>query len=329
MYNLKKIVHRVVITVFSMAILVYSNSLIAGELGHYMPGVASIRDFVVPEPGFYYQQYNLFYTTDTYKDRNGNGVNTIGSNTLDVDVDTFAIAPTFIWVSPWKILGATYAAYASPSIVNTSIQAALSTTTNYGVSIDESEWGFGDLYVRPVWLGWNNPHTAFSLAYGVYAPTGDYTSGASDNTGLGFWTHEFQGGLTVYPWVHQGTAIMLTGTYEIHHDKEGADITPGNRFSLDYGISQYVPVNKAETLLLELGLSGYSQWQVADDSGADVVEILKVKDEVHAAGGQLGLAYIPWNAAVTLRYLKEYNAKARFEGDLFTLMFVKGFSASK
>lgn len=303
----------------------FSSYTIAGELGHYMPGVASIRDFVVPAPGFYYQQYNLFYTTDTYKDRNGNEVNTIGSNSLDVNVDSFAIAPTFIWVSPWKILGATYAAYASPSILNISVQAGLSATTNHGISIDESQWGFGDLYIRPVWLGWNNPHTAFSLAYGVYAPTGDYTNGAPDNTGLGFWTHEFQAGLTVYPWVHQGTAIMLTGTYEIHHEKEGADITPGDRFSLDYGISQYVPVNKAETLLLELGLSGYSQWQVNDDSGSDVSPVLNVNDEVHAVGGQLGLAYIPWNAAVTLRYLKEYNAQARFEGDLYTLMFVKGF----
>jgi hypothetical protein len=302
-----------------------SSPALAGELGHYMPGVASIRDFAVPEPGFYYAQYNLFYTTDTYNDRNGNEVNSIGPVTIDVDVDTYAIAPTFIWSSPWKILGATYAMYAQPSIVNTSLQAGLSATTNLGVSIDESQWGWGDLFIKPIWLGWNNPHTAFSLGYGVYAPTGDYTDGAADNTGLGFWTHEFQASLTVFPWVHQSTAIMLSGTYEIHHEKDGADITPGDRFSLDYGISQYVPINKAETLLLELGLSGYSNWQVDDDSGDDVNQVLKVKDEVHAYGGQIGFAYVPWNASVTLRYMIEYNAEARFEGELFTLTFVKGF----
>ena len=30
---------------------------------------------------------------------------------------------------------------------------------------------------------------------------------------------------------------MLAGTYEIHHDKEDVDITPGDRFSLDWGLS--------------------------------------------------------------------------------------------
>jgi hypothetical protein len=297
----------------------------AGELGHYMPGVASIRDFIVPEPGFYYEQYNLLYTTDTYNDRNGDEVKSIGPVTLDANVDSFAIAPTFIWSSSWKIFGASYAAYIQPSIVNTSVQAGLSATTELGVNIDESQWGFGDLYIKPIWLGWNRPHTALSLGYGVYAPTGDYSDGEPDNTGLGFWTHEFQAGLTVFPWVHQGTAIMLTGTYEIHHEKDGADITPGDRFSLDYGVSQYIPVSKAETMLLELGLSGYSQWQVDDDSGDDVIQVLKIKDEVQALGGQIGLTYVPWNAAFTFRYMKEYDAEARFEGSMYTLMFVKGF----
>ena len=40
-------------------ILGTAQTTVSGELGHYMPGVASIRDFVVPEPGFYYAQYNL------------------------------------------------------------------------------------------------------------------------------------------------------------------------------------------------------------------------------------------------------------------------------
>ena len=74
-----------------------------------------------------------------------------------------------------------------------------------------------------------------------------------------------------------------------------------------------------------MGVSGYSQWQVANDSGSDVSQALKVKDEIHAAGVQMGLTYIPWNAAFTFRWLTEYEAEARFEGDLFTLMFVKGF----
>lgn len=303
---------------------------VAGELGHYMPGVASIRDFPVPpEPGFIYEQYNLLYSTDTYVDRNGDEANSIsiGSTTLniDADIDTFAIQPTFIWVTDQTILGARYAAYIGIPVVNASFQAALSTETRYGLSIDDSEWGLGDVYVQPIWLGWNTKHFGATIAYGAYAPTGEYEDGATDNTGLGFWTHQFQAGVTWYPWEHQGTAVMINGAYEIHHEKDGADITPGDRFSLDWGVSQYLPINKEGTLLVELGITGYSQWQVDKDSGADVVDALNVKDEVHGIGGQIGLASVPLNASLVFRYLKEFEAEARFEGELFVLTLAKGF----
>jgi hypothetical protein len=302
----------------------------AGELGHYIPGVASIRDFVVPaETGFYYVQYNIYYSTDTYKDRNGNSVDsiTVGPLTLNVeaDVDAIGIQPTLIWSSPWMILGARYAAYIGIPIVSTSVQAALSTETRFGRNVDDNQWGIGDIYIKPIWLGWNTKHFGASIGYGIYAPTGRYDDGDADNTGLGFWTHEFQSGVTWYPWEHQGTAVMVNGIYEIHHEKDGADITPGDRFSLDWGISQYLPLNKEQTLLAELGISGYSQWQVENDSGSDVIEVLNVKDEVHAIGGQIGLASVPWNTSLVFRYLKEYDSEARFEGDLFVLTIAKGF----
>jgi len=75
---------------------------------------------------------------------------------------------------------------------------------------------------------------------------------------------------------------MLAGTYEIHHEKDDADITPGDRFSLDWGISQFLPLNKDQTLLGELGIAGYSQWQVDvdEDSGSNVIQALNVKDKV-------------------------------------------------
>lgn len=302
----------------------------SGELGHYMPGVASVRDFIVPaESGIYYVQYNLWYSTDTYVDRNGNPVNslTVGPATINIEanIDAYAIQPTIIWSTPYKIFGAQYSPFIGVPIVNTSIQAALRTQTGFGRDIDESNWGLGDLFIKPLWLGWNSKRFGVSAGYGFYAPTGNYDDGAVDNTGLGFWTHEFQAGVTWYPWEHQGTAIMINGTYEIHTEKDDVDITPGDRFSIDYGISQYLPVNKEETLLLELGLSGYSQWQVDNDSGSAVTQALNVKDKIHGFGGQIGLASIPWNASITLRYINEYDAKARFEGNLFTLTFAKGF----
>jgi hypothetical protein len=315
---------------FAMGMLGSSDVAIAGELGHYMPGVASVRDFPVPsEPGIIYEQYNLYYTTDTYKDRDGNEADsvTIGSKNLKVeaDIDTIAIQPLIIWTTDMKLLGARYAAFGGIPIVNASVQAALSTETRYGLGIDESSWGIGDIYIQPIWLGWNTKHFGTAISYGIYAPTGKYDDGDVDNTGLGFWTHQLQAGTTWYPWEHQGTAVMVNGTYEIHHDKDGADITPGDRFSLEWGISQFVPLDKEQSLLAEFAITGYSQWQVENDSGADVVEVLNVKDEIHAIGGQIGLAFVPWNASVVFRYLKEFEAEARYEGELFVLTLAKVF----
>jgi hypothetical protein len=326
-YVMKKMLS---IWVMPLMIIAGAGQATGGELGHYMPGVANIRDFVVPpEPGNYLALYNLLYTTDTYKNRNGDTVDTIsiGPATFDVDanIDAYAIQPTFIWVSPKEVVGASYAAYIGIPLVNTSIQASLSNTTRFGIDIDPWQWNLGDIFFKPVWLGWNSAHYGITAGYGIYIPSGEYTDGAEDNTGLGFWTQEFQVGVTWYPWDHQGTAAMMTGTYEIHTEKDGAEITPGDRFSLDYGVSQYLPINAAQTLLLEIGVSGYGQWQVDEDSGADVRQALVVKDQTHGFGGQIGLASIPLNGSLTFRYLKEYNAEARFEGDLFALTVIKGF----
>lgn len=56
----------------------------------------------------------------------------------------------------------------------------------------------------------------------------------------------------------KGTALTVAGTYEIHHEKEDVDITPGSHFTLNYGISQYLPIN--DKFLSEVGIAGFAQW---------------------------------------------------------------------
>ena len=52
---------------------------------------------------------------------------------------------------------------------------------------------------------------------------------------------------------------------------------------------------------------------------------LNAKDEVHAAGIQAGLTFVPWKAALTVRYQWEFGAEARFEGENLVVTLVKGF----
>jgi len=326
-----------------VTVLLFSGagSVCAGELGHYAAGVLNIRDFFVPEPGFYYVQYHYLYSTDTLKNRNGDEVGSLtptgrlGTTTLTVepDVDVFALIPTFIWVSPWQVLGARYGAYIAPTFADGSAQVDLSLAHSgrfgergFSRSLEaDTGMGVGDLLVQPLWLGWSGKHYDVSAGYGFYAPTGE------EGIGLEFWTNQLQLAGAWYPFDNRGTAVTLAGTYEIQSEKQDEDLTPGDRVTLNWGVSQYLPLTKDQTWLAELGASGYSQWQVDEDSGSDVPQIqrlnvtLNAKDEVHAAGIQGGLTFVPWKASLMVHYQWEFGAEARFEGENLVVTLVKGF----
>ncbi len=287
----------------------------AREMGHYMPGVASIRDFAVPTvPGFYYAQYHTYYATNKYKDRNGNSVDSLNTNNGTVNINTsydmFAISPYFLYVTKEKFLGGTYAFSVQPTILTSNISSNISNTNN-NISQETRNSGLGDLFVQPLFLGWQQEMAESSLGIGFYLPIGEYEAGANDNLGLGFWTTQIQASQYFYLDEQQASAIQLTGTYEIHTNKEGVDIRPGDHFTLEYGYSQYLN-NK-----FSMGVSGYSLWQVSDDKGNDL-SMSPQKSQVHA----LGLEFAYWftgKTNITFKYSKEYNAKSRFEGDVFTI----------
>jgi hypothetical protein len=309
--------------------LQWPASVTAGELGHYGPSVADIRDYVMPpEPGFYAKLYTYYYTTETFKDGDGEKVSSItgplgNEIDLDIDVDLYVVAPAFMWLSDWTILGARYGAYILPTFGNTSVGASLTTVRGFGVSSDESDFGVGDLFVQPLWLGWTRTHWDFALGYGFYAPIGEYEEGATDNIGLGFWEHQIQGAVAWYPDEKRGTAVVLALTYEFSQDIEGVDVTPGQRLSVNLGVDQFLPLGESG-FLLELGAGIYGQFQTTDDEGSDARNP-DVHDRIFGVGPQIGLTYVPWNAAATFKWMREFETEDRFEGDNFTLNFGVAF----
>lgn len=157
----------------------------AGEIGHCAGGFLNIRDYLVPEPGFYAGVYNYYYTTDQINDRNGNKVKSITINPpgagvtldLDVKVDMFVVSPSAIWVTDIKPLGIKYGALIAPTFANANLDAALSAAPGHGGSVENGSFGVGDMLVQPLWLGKTLAHWDFALAYAFYAPIGDYDTG--------------------------------------------------------------------------------------------------------------------------------------------------------
>src|SRR5262245_35412113 len=62
------------------AATLWSCAAFAADIGHFNGGVMNIRDYLVPEPGFYGVLYNYYYTTDRLNDRNGHKVNSVSIN---------------------------------------------------------------------------------------------------------------------------------------------------------------------------------------------------------------------------------------------------------
>src|SRR5262245_50814554 len=147
-----------------------------------------IRDYVMPDPGFYGALYNLWYTTDQLNGANGNTISsvTIPANhapgrpsatlKLDVSVDLYALAPTFMWVSDWKPLRAKDAAYVVPTFATTSVSAAIATETGRGLNPSTSSIGVGDMYVQPLWLDWTLEHFDVAIGGASMRPQGNTTS---------------------------------------------------------------------------------------------------------------------------------------------------------
>jgi hypothetical protein len=312
----------------------------AGDAGHYVGGMMDIRDYFVPDPGFYGALYNYFYTTDRYNDQNGNRVSSTtlpgGSGSpVTVSLDMYVLAPAFIWTSPWNVLGAKYAAYIAPTFANSSLNAVASTVRSRGGSASQATFAPGDMFVQPLWLGWSFPHWDFSPGYGFYAPVGKYSTEkqitptgfdnvpASDNIGLGFWTQQFQAAAAWYPWTNRATAVTVALTWDYNGQQEGTGITYGQNLWLNWGISQYLPLTKDNKLLLEVGPAGYYEWQVSSDTGG--TSNPDSRTSVGAIGGQIGLTYVPWNLILNFRGMYEYYAEERVQGSSFSINLLKKF----
>jgi hypothetical protein len=334
---------------------VFCADTFAGQEGHYTGGIIRPRDVAVPEPGLYYTQYNPVYTSNQFRDRNGvkvtgmamqrDIVKTIdiygyhvdfiadvnASADVKIEVDSFGMMPTFIWVTKQKLFGAKYGMFIQPyfGYEKIKVEADLDASVDpmlevrgYGirlpgqeakrsVSKSSSRFDIGDMYVQPIWLGWSGNHYDLAFDYGFFAPTGGYNKNNLVNIGKGFWSHIMQVGGLYYPNPNKSTALMGQWTYELNGCMHGQDIRPGDNIIFEYGLSQYL------TTWLEIGFMGFDIWEVTQDHGMQATG-KNAKDQDHAIGAMISVWPIQNKLNVSFRATKEVYTKDRFKGDWYT-----------
>jgi hypothetical protein len=180
---------------------------------------------------------------------------------------------------------------------------------------DESTFGVGDLFAE-VTLSWHKPQADYAVAYGVWAPTGDSSLTDPTRAGQGYWTHMLTAGATWYPDQDKQWSVSLLNRYEFNHEKDDTSITPGQAWTLEWGLGR--ALNKTT----DVGVVGYFQFQTTRDSGTGAGSD---KDQVIAVGPEISTVCPATGLMVSLRYLREVSAENRLQGNTIALTLTKRF----
>jgi hypothetical protein len=317
------------ILVLSLIIMGFALPLLGQQKGQWVPGQYGLNAGVIPDPGITYANMALNYSASRLNDSNGNRIlqNVRGTYSFWVDENIFYYVPQH------KFLGGYFMPYVALNYASGELVANL-IGTNLNTGGGGS--GFADMYVQPLNLGWHLKRADVVVGYAFTAPTGRYTAGASDNVGSGYWGNNITSGTTFYITKNKGTSANLATDWEIHGQRKTASIpagqfsnkTPGQAFTIEWGLGQVLPLKKDMSMLAQLGLVGYDQWQVSSNGGTVIVAGIPVPASilpyysVHGIGFQSNFILPAKDLAAFFKYYDEYSAKARPQGR--TIVF--GFS---
>ncbi len=296
--------------------------------GAYQPGLLNLRDLAASDPGLFFYDYSYWNNSNAFYNQFGNEVSSLDieinpevgvkSLSFDPQISGYTNIPFIFYASKIKMLKGMYIASISPAILSSNSNMYVN-TTDTSIYNTGNSGGFGDFEFMPLGLSWTfNKKVDISFLYSIYVPTGRYQTGADDNIGRGYWTHQFQTPFYLY-FFEQAMALAIVPTLEINGKVKDADVRPGSRFTIEYGISQYV------TPWLEVEFLNGHNWQITDDCGEDLwwqESSLFVKDQTSTFS--FGIGAWPWDGrfGARIKYARDYGSKQRYKRSFWTLSFV-------
>jgi hypothetical protein len=280
-------------------------------------GSHTLGDFGVlsgtqPQPGFYASLFYVRYDTDTVKDADGNTIRLSPASPGSIGIT--AVAPILWYVSDAKVLGASYGIMAVLPWANASLEAP-------AFALDRTvDTSFTDLLIRPLDLGWQTRRADVAAGFQIYAPTGRYEPGGSQNIGKGMWTYEPFVGTTLYIDEQRTVSVATTAFWEFHSEKEDTNVKVGQILTLEGGAGKSFLGGG-----LIVGAAYYAQWKLTEDrlasfvlpGGGSFEPRLANKHRVFGFGPDVTLPVASQRklfALVNVRYFWETGARSKTEG---------------
>jgi hypothetical protein len=301
--------------VLLVLLTLWASQVLAAEGGYsnYIPG--TYGDFaaaVEPPTKFTLRNDIYYYQADTSQ--------SMRSGLLEVDADIEFIMDflTLLYKPDVEIFGAHYALGLFVPIVYADIDTGIriGDTTN---RLQDDIFGLGDITLIPAVFFWNHGNFHFTFAEYIIAPTGKYDTDDLANTGLNYWTFDTDVAVT-YLNPETGQDYSINIGYNYNTENTDTDYQTGQELHIDFAINQFLSESFA------IGIQGFYLKQLTGDSGDGAI-----LGDFKAEAAGVGPAIL-WTTKINVhevsfiaKWLHEYHAERRLEGDHVFVSFAMGF----
>lgn len=282
---------KMTVAVLVMAALVLMP--LSAMAQNYGIGSEGLKSGALPPAGNYYLMENSFFTADEIANNSG--------DTSDFDIDVLANVHRFVHVTKKQFLGADVGFHVLVPVLNIDVMG-------------DAEAGIGDMVVEPVLLGWHKDKFDAVLALAAYLPTGEYDKDPGTDIGGDHYAFQLTQATTFYFDKARKWHASYCFRYETNLENRTTDLKNGDDIDLDWGVGTSIGT-------YDVGLVGYSQWQITEDSGAAAGP----KDSVHGIGVEFSGFFPQKGFGFKARYHHEYEARNKPKGQKFTFNLVKPF----
>ncbi|MFT3857408.1 MAG: transporter [Aquabacterium sp.] len=314
-------------------------------LQRYSPGVGG-SDMTAPlVPGTYFQIPLVAYHAKKIKGGDGRQATSWTKDSggallpyranASIDASTQVLLPRLTYLSTDKVLGANIGLTAMLPLVRREATFGLVVPTlaaahplNQGLQATAAGMsgrttGLGDVEVSPImhWELAENQTVVFAPT--LVLPTGDYDAAQRLNPGFGNFV-TFRPSVQ-YAYIGDGWDVGARAVLSFNTRNKDNGYYSGNMFNLDYQLMKFVSED------VRVGLQGYFVRQLSDDTqkldglsptwAKEIIDGNKMR--VNAAGPAVG--WLPNGGEFLLegKFLKEWGARNRTEGQAWWLTFSK------